>query len=560
MFTLFGVRGTACPRCDALSQGEGNYCPACGVSLGQGHALLRNNRWLPLENEVAVFFGVERLGGLFSKTLQVPVSARAFILQAGQVTEVPPGEYRIEDFFGRLDKLIRERSAEILITRSAPFALLFNLPGIASAEFLALDVACQLQVKIAPVQAFSAHFMHAPGTISIEQLQTLVQPLLRQVLIEFLSAQSMTELVDNRQLREQLNERVQGSLSLQLAQLGLALVQVETLSLQHQKWNENRELVGQLALVLNAKRVEQDHAAQLAQLYTEQQWAQVQQLEQAQRQQLKRAQLQRDQRELRAELVLQEREQLQALRLREIELYGRIIEAQQRKTALERGAQEVVLKLEHELKQQAGERDTEAKRWEQVRQIAQIKIRTELELEQLEAREITLAAQQQLKQQVLQWQWQRQLATIEQIGNEQTRRDELARLRQQQAQQAEHQQQWQEEQQQARLHTLTLARAAREREAGRVQEWQDELARSQQRELLRTEAVHDVHTQLQIDEVKQKLADLARSGAERDAIAQQEKLLRTIEAQAALQQQQLQLERARQQDALDAEEQRSLLQ
>jgi hypothetical protein len=557
MFTLFGVRGSPCPRCDHVNQRDGSYCAQCGISLGQAHPLLRNNRWLPAENEVAVFFGVERLSGVFSKTLQVPGTARAYILQGQQITEVPPGEYQIEDFFGRLDQLLRDRSAEILITRSTPFELTFNLSGIASAEFLALDVACILRVKIEPVSAFSSYFMQAPGAITLEQLQTLIQPLLRQVLIEFLAGQALLELANNRQLREQLNERVQSTLALRMAHFGLALVQVETLSLQHQKWNENRELVGNLALIFNAKRVEADHAERLAQLYSEQQWAKIEQQEQAQRQQLRSAQLARKQREQRAELVLEEREQLQALRVREIELYGRIIEAHNRKQALERGAREVLTKLEHDLKQDASQRHTEEKRWEQVRHIAQIKMRTELELEQIEAREITLAAQQQLKQQVLQWQWQRQLATIEQIGNEQTRRDELARLAQAKAQQAQHDKEWQDEQQQARLHTLTLERQARTRQEERLQAWQDELARQQQHELLRSEALLDAQTQVQIDQQKQKMADLARSGANADALAQQEKLLRTLEAQAAMQQQELVMQRARQQDQLDAEEQRS---
>ena len=563
MFKSFGVRGLACPRCDSRSNQSagagGNYCSACGISLGAPHPLLRNNRWLPQDDEMAVFFGIEQVTGLFRKALLVPPGARAWILQSNQATEVPPGEYELEGFFSRLNHLLRNRPAEILITRSAPFVLEFALADIASAEFLLLDVACSLSIQIESCIHFAQYFMQAPGAITTKQIATLLQPMLRQVLVEFLGAQALPEMAANPALREELNERIHGALKLRLAQFGLGIVQVETLRLQHQKWSENRERQGVLALILDARRVELDHRQQLHELYSEQQWAAIERQAEQQRQQLKRAQLARGQREERANLVLEEREQMQALRAREIELYGRIVEAQNRKQAIERGAQIALQELELGWQNQARERQHEALGWQQVRELAQIKMRTELELAQLDAKETLLLAQQSLAQQVQSWQWQQQLAQIDQIGNEQQRRLELARVRSSQEQQHREQLQLEAAQQQARLQELALTRAARTREAQRLQDWEDENARARQRELLRDDGLQDREHRLQLEAVQQKILDLQRSGLDADALAQQQKLLRTIEAHAAMQASGRAAQRALEQDALEAEQQRSLL-
>jgi hypothetical protein len=77
---------------------------------------------------------------------------------------------------------------------------------------------------------------------------------------------------------------------------------------------------------------------------------------------------------------------------------------------------------------------------------------------------------------------------------------------------------------------MTVAVAARRREAERVQEWEDQLQLARQRDLLRGDAVKDASNAVQVAEISQKIADLRRTGEQADAIAQYEKLLRTIEA------------------------------
>src|ERR1700730_433206 len=121
MFQMFGFGGVKCPRCEHKNADDSGYCAQCGLTLGapRNEPVLRENRWLPASNELAVFFGVRELSGLFVKTLRVPATTRAYILQGDKATEVPQGEYEIEGFFTRLNHLLRSQHAEILSTRNA---------------------------------------------------------------------------------------------------------------------------------------------------------------------------------------------------------------------------------------------------------------------------------------------------------------------------------------------------------------------------------------------------------------------------------------------------------
>jgi hypothetical protein len=90
-----------------------------------------------------------------------------------------------------------------------------------------------------------------------------------------------------------------------------------------------------------------------------------------------------------------------------------------------------------------------------------------------------------------------------------------------------------------------LETAARQREAERIQEWEDQLALARQRDLLREDAVKDASNTVQVAEINQRLEEMRRSGAQAESIAQYEKLLRTIEADGIHQRQILAAEEQR---------------
>ncbi|RSZ59952.1 hypothetical protein HF313_14625 [Massilia atriviolacea] len=559
MLQMFGFGGLTCPRCEHHNAGDAGYCAKCGLTLGapRNEPVFRENRWIPGPDELAVFFGVEQLSGLFVKTLRVPATTRAYILQAGKATEVPQGEYEIEGFFTRLNHLLRNQHAEILITRTAAMPVEFSFDDLQTAEHLAIGAQLTVSVKIEQVSAFAQHFMTMPGAVGASHLRELLAPSVRQLAAEFIAGQSIRDMAGNRDLRPQLDERLQGSLKLRLAQYGLAVSQVDTLSLRHDKFDAHQARIGTLWLVADERHVKLEHAKQLDQLYNDEEWQRIRVEEQQNRLRYRRQELRQDDSIEKAELTLQNAERLQALRAREIDLYGRIVESRNRKQALERGAGDIVTELEHELAKKGAAREDESTEWAHLRHLAQIRMRTELEVAQQGALEMRQLAQQRFSHQLLQQQIDNKIAQALGIEDEARKRAEVARLHQAQQAANERQAAMEAEQHTAQWQSLALANAAYKREAERIAEWEEELALDRKRDLLRADMLKDAGAKADAEDINQKIAALRRGGAQQDAIAQHEKLLRTIEADGrhARQSQQIALEAEERRHALRQQEQ-----
>ncbi|MDL2355464.1 MAG: hypothetical protein QFF03_09425 [Pseudomonadota bacterium] len=547
MFQMFGFGGVKCPRCEHKNADDSGYCAQCGMTLGapRNEPVLRENRWIPAADELAVFFGVRELSGLFVKTLRVPATTRAYILQGDKATEVPQGEYEIEGFFTRLNHLLRNQHAEILITRSAALPVEFAFDDLHSAEHLAIGASLTVSVRIEQVAAFARHFMTQPGTVTADHLRELLAPSVRQLAAEFIAGRSLRDMARSPELRAQLDERLQGALKMRLAQYGLAVLQVDTLALRHDKFDANRARIGTLWLVVDQRHVELEHAKQLDELYDATEWQRIGREELESRLRYRRTELHHDEAIERAELSLQNAERMQAIRAREIDLYGRIVDSKNRKQALERGAGDVLTELEHELAKKQAARGDESSEWAHLRHVAQIRMRTEIEISQQEALEARQMAQQRFSHRLLQQQIENKVAQALQIEDESRKRAELERLHANQQAAALRQREIEAEEHKAKWQSVALVNAAHKREAERVQEWEEQVALERQRELLRGGS-------LLAEEATQKVEAMRRNGAQAESIAQYEKLLRTIEADGVQSRQAQQL-------ALDAEDARNAM-
>lgn len=547
MFKMFGAGGARCPRCGQKNGGADGYCGGCGLSLGapRSEPVLQDNRWIPAADELAVYFGVRELSGLFTKTLRVPATTRAYILQGETATEVAQGEYELEGFFGRLNNLLRDQHAEILVTRTTPLPVEFAFDDLATSEHLKIAARFTVGIKVEIVAAFAQHFMTAPGTVTTRHLHDLLAPMVRQIAAEFIGARSLREMHANPDLRAQLDERLQAALKLRLAEFGLAAVQVDTLALRHDKFDANRARVGSLWLVADERHAQLEHVKHLDQLYDDEEWQAIWREEQKARSEYRRAELRQDTTVDNAELALRQAERLQAIRAREIDLYARIAESDTRKHAVDKGAGAAVAELEHELAGQAAQRAGVAAEWAHVRQLAQIRLRTELEVAQQAAAEERAFARQRFTHRLHLQQIRNQMEQALAIEDESARRAQAKRLQQAELDAQRREAEIEAEHHQARFQGVALANAARRREAERVQEWEEAQHVARQRELARGEGDKEAAAQARLEEMR-------RTGASAEALAQHAKLLRTIEADGAQQ-------RQAQSIAIEAEEQRLAL-
>jgi len=559
MFQLFGFGGARCPRCEHKNGAAAVYCAHCGLSLGApGSDAVHANQWRLADDQLALFFGVRELSSLLGaagKRLQVPASTRAWIIQADALTPVPPADYDSASFFARLPQLQPARPSEVLLARADALAITFDL-DLASTEQLSVAATVRIDIALGQPEAFARQFMRAPGAVSIAHLHALLLPSVRQIALEFIASRALREMQGDTALRAQLDERLQTALTQRLAPSGLAVALVQTAALRHDRRDGNDECIG--TLWLGAQAPQSDPAQDNAQ-YDEQQWQRIAREEMAVRHALRRSELAQEERAGQAELSQQEAERRQALRGRQIDLYGRILEAKSRRQALDHGAALAVAELEQELAKKGAAHADEAAGWEHLRAVAAIKMRSELELSQLNGREQLQLAQQRFTHQVHLQSINQQIESALLIDDEAQRREQLARLRQREMAAAQREAQLEAEQHKAAWQGVVLANAARRREAERVQEWEDQMQLARQRELLRAEAHKDEASQIQAAEVAEKLAALRRSGAREDDIAQQEKLMRTIEADGVHARQLQQQAHLAQLDALQIEEQRQQL-
>ena len=567
MFQLFGFGGARCPRCEHKNAAAAGYCAQCGLSLGTpgNDAVLHANQWRLADDQLALFFGVRELSSLFGaagKRLQVPEQARAWIVQSDAFTLIPAGDYDSAAFFARLPQLLPARPAEVLIARTAPLSLTFELPALASTEQLQIAATFQVEIALGQPDAFARQFMRAPRAVTLAHLHALLLPSVRQIALEFTGSRALREMDANADLRPQFNERLQSLLTQRLAPSGLAVARVETLALRHDKLAVDETCIGTLWLGgLQAPDGADalERGKQLDQLYDEEELQRIAREALALRHAQRRLELQQDAKVGQAELAHQEAERLQALRGRQIDLYGRILEAKSQRQALDHGAAVALQELKQELAKKGARHADEAAEWQHLRALAAIKMRSELELSQLEGREQLQLAQQRFTHQVHLQAIAQQVESALLIDDEAGRRAQLARLHKTEQDAAQREAQLEAEQHKAAWQGAVLATAARKREAERVQEWEDQMQLARQRELLRAEAHKDEAAQVQAAEIVEKVAVLRRGGAREDAIAQQEKLLRTIEADGVHARQLHQQAHLAQLDALAIEEQRQQL-
>jgi hypothetical protein len=525
MVQMFGIGGSKCPRCEHRNAGGAGYCAACGITLGAPRTpVLVENRWIAGPDELAVFFGVRALSGIFVKTLRVPATARAYILQGDQATEVPQGEYEIEGFFSRLNHLLRDGHAEILVTRTNALPVEFSFDDLQTAEHLAVGARFTVSLRIENVPAFARHFMTMPGTVTVAQLRELLLPAVRQLAAEFVGARSLREMAQASALRAEFDERLQGALRMLLADYGLGVVQVDTLALRHDKFDANRARIGTLWLAADERRVKMEHARQLEELYDENEWHRITREEQAARLRLRRLELRQDETLDRAELTLANAERAQAVRARELDLYARVAESKSRREAVERGAGEILAELEHELAQKRGQRAGEQAEWAHLQALAGIRMRGALEVAQQETLQARTLARQRFSQQLLTQQIRNKVEQAREIEDAARQRSELARLHAAEEAAAKRARALDDEEHRAQFDLVVLANTARRRALEREEEWVELQGQARVRGQVLGE-------DLEAEGVRQKIAALRRDGGQQEALAQHEKLLRTIEAE-----------------------------
>lgn len=587
MRKLFASPKIICVRCEHENRRDSDYCTQCGLMLGSPFhdAILRQQRWIPADDEVAIFFAVQSVANIAKEHFEIPARARAFILQDQRSVELFAGDYDSASLLAKTRHFAPDQPLSILITRSTPFALHFDFDHLHTAEFLPMRANCLVRVKIDQITSFAHHFMSGPGSLTTVQLQELFAASIRLSLQSWLSSQSLRNIEDQADLMTQLNAHLLADVNQQLASFGFAATQATVPELRHDKLSGDREQLSERAisenLQIDAQRVELAQAKDKNSLYNEREWQRIAKQEEQVRLRYRHEEMRQEfgkdlgwlylqgehdkakKRLTRAKLQQDEAERLQTLRLREIDLYEQIATAHSRKQALKQETADTIRALEHQLKEKSEARQNEADQWLHIRTLARIKMRSESELCQLHCKQAAQALQQDITQKIQRQQLEHEIAQSRLIADQELQVLQAQNLHEKQEQLEQREQELEDERQKNRLIQISLETEVRAREFQRMQAWEDELQQQRNRDLHREEQVKDTDTELKVAQVQTSIDSLQRESELARSVTQQDKLLRTLEVHQRLAQQEQQkaahaveLEKSRAQISQDEEHQR----
>ena len=209
---------------------------------------IEENRWTAPEDQFATQLQLTDVSGFFSKKLLIEPGTRALMIEEGQyLGEVSPGSYTLESLSERL-RPWRRKQATVVLTRQEEVSMDFACEDLPTAENLVVAINVRLSVQMEDVAMFMRNLLGTRDGFSLAELRGAVAPLVRQALWEAVGRMSITELT-GPQVRSDLEAAVEQALGVSMRRYGLRFGQVSTVSIRHDRYDEQRRKLGEAWLL-----------------------------------------------------------------------------------------------------------------------------------------------------------------------------------------------------------------------------------------------------------------------------------------------------------------------
>jgi hypothetical protein len=223
-----------------------------------------DRRWKTKPDEFAVRVDLPDAPGLLKSSIVVEAGTRALVIDDGQYQgEIPPGEHTMESFIEKL-KFWKRKQATIVLTRLEDQILDIHVLQVPTSENLLVNISTRLAVKIDDVEDFFNNMMGAERAISKAQLESFISPILRQAVWEAVRGQSIEDLA-GATASQAVTDGIRQSLKLRLLRYGINFVDIQLVSIQHEKYNDKLEKDGEIWL----KREGVEQQARIDEVYSE---------------------------------------------------------------------------------------------------------------------------------------------------------------------------------------------------------------------------------------------------------------------------------------------------
>ncbi len=236
-----GTHNVVCGNCRKGVPTNATFCPHCGQTLTAAAApFLRENRWSRPNNALAVRVEVDDVKGFWSHKLIIEPGTQAIIMADGRNLGVQgPGSYTLENLISKAEKFSYLRMADqmtAVVVDTEPFELEFTLEDIFTQDPLRVGFRVRLMVQVSDPLAFYMTMVRSQIRFSRDDLRNFLAPEIDNVAQEWIGERTVADLAVRQELKRELEEYLEMSLSRTFALHGLMLNQLRTLdySMKHQ--------------------------------------------------------------------------------------------------------------------------------------------------------------------------------------------------------------------------------------------------------------------------------------------------------------------------------------
>jgi hypothetical protein len=232
------------------------------------------NRWQANDNDFAVRLELADVEGFFSKKLTIEPGTRALFMERGQmVGEVPPGEYSLQGVMDRL-RFWTKKSTVVILTKGGQVPFQLQCAGLPTRELIEVEVVLRLSVQMEDVALFLKNMMGDRRTLTKDDLQCEILPVVQQALYEAVGRLSIRDMT-GEQARGDLEVYVSQALGTALKRNGLGFGQIQTLSVCHPKYDDHRRRTGEIWL----QRLDLEHEKSASKLEADRLFARIEERE-----------------------------------------------------------------------------------------------------------------------------------------------------------------------------------------------------------------------------------------------------------------------------------------
>ena len=216
------------------------------------------HHWERKPGDIAVRYDAADLPGIIRKGLIVEPGTNAVLVVRGENQGVmPPGEYALENTLQRfgdwLTSGIPDRST-ISLVDITPLDLEFNFGGCLTSDPLPIGLTLRMRVAIGntdeEINKFVFNVLKEQHQFTAQDLRTTLNPEVYQVVDSWLRGHTLDQLVNESIRKAQLELAVEEAIRMPLAQLGIKFLQIRTVELNLEPYDEVQGLRAKTKLML----------------------------------------------------------------------------------------------------------------------------------------------------------------------------------------------------------------------------------------------------------------------------------------------------------------------